>query len=74
VSPPAKPGAYLTELPNRSRLLAQFDSLIQTIPNTGKNITVFFVTLDNFKKINDAMAIMLETNYSSWFPAVYSIL
>lgn len=45
----------LTKLPNRSRLLAQFDSLIQAAPNTGKNITVFFVTLDNFKKINDAM-------------------
>lgn len=45
----------LTKLPNRSRLLAQFDSLIQEIPNSGKIITVFFVTLDNFKKINDAM-------------------
>ncbi|MDV6342297.1 EAL domain-containing protein [Nitrosomonas sp. Is24] len=45
----------LTKLPNRSRLLAQFDSLIQEIANSGKIITVFFVTLDNFKKINDAM-------------------
>ncbi|MBL8500999.1 MAG: EAL domain-containing protein [Nitrosomonas sp.] len=45
----------LTKLPNRSRLLAQFDSLTQEISNSGKIITVFFVTLDNFKKINDAM-------------------
>ncbi len=45
----------LTKLPNRSRLLAQFDTLIQAIQGSGKIIAVFFVTLDNFKKINDAM-------------------
>lgn len=45
----------LTKLPNRSRLLTQFDALIQAIQGTGKIIAVFFVTLDNFKKINDAM-------------------
>jgi diguanylate cyclase (GGDEF)-like protein len=45
----------LTKLPNRSRLLAQFDDLIQEVQHSGKIITVFFVTLDNFKKINDAM-------------------
>jgi len=45
----------LTKLPNRSRLLAQFDILIQEIQGTGQTIAVFFVTLDNFKKINDAM-------------------
>lgn len=45
----------LTKLPNRSRLLMQFDRMIQAIRNAEKIITVFFVTLDNFKKINDAM-------------------
>ncbi|MDE2389790.1 MAG: EAL domain-containing protein, partial [Betaproteobacteria bacterium] len=45
----------LTKLPNRSRLRAQFDALIQAIQGTGKIVAVFFVTLDNFKKINDAM-------------------
>ncbi|MBS0496552.1 MAG: EAL domain-containing protein [Proteobacteria bacterium] len=45
----------LTKLPNRSRLLVQFDDQIQTIQDSGKIIAVFFITLDNFKKINDAM-------------------
>jgi diguanylate cyclase (GGDEF)-like protein/PAS domain S-box-containing protein len=45
----------LTKLPNRSRLLMQFDRMIKAFQNTEKSITVFFVTLDNFKKINDAM-------------------
>jgi diguanylate cyclase (GGDEF)-like protein/PAS domain S-box-containing protein len=45
----------LTKLPNRSRLLTQFDQMIKALQNTEKIITVFFVTLDNFKKINDAM-------------------
>ena len=45
----------LTKLPNRSRLLAQFDDLIRALQGSGKIIAVFFVTLDNFKKINDAM-------------------
>ncbi|MFZ1852986.1 MAG: EAL domain-containing protein [Nitrosomonas sp.] len=45
----------LTELPNRSQLLVHFDRMIKTAENTSKIITVFFITLDNFKKINDAM-------------------
>lgn len=45
----------LTKLPNRSKLLSQFEQMIQETEDTGKRITVFFVALDNFKKINDAM-------------------
>lgn len=45
----------LTKLPNRSRLLAQFDSMIRTIQSKETIITIIVVTLDNFKKINDAM-------------------
>lgn len=45
----------LTKLPNRSKLLLHFDHMIRAIHDTDKIITVFFVTLDNFKKINDAM-------------------
>lgn len=45
----------LTKLPNRSRLVTQFDHMIKAIQNTDKIITTFLVTLDNFKKINDAM-------------------
>lgn len=45
----------LTELPNRSQLLVHFDRMINTAENTDKVITVFFITLDHFKKINDAM-------------------
>lgn len=45
----------LTKLPNRSKLLLQLDHMIQAVHGTGKIITIFFVTLDNFKKINDAM-------------------
>lgn len=45
----------LTELPNRSQLLTQFDRMIKVAESTQKVITVFFITLDNFKKINDAM-------------------
>ncbi len=45
----------LTKLPNRSKLLSRFDQLIGSAQDMEKTITVFFVTLDNFKKINDAM-------------------
>ena len=45
----------LTKLPNRSTLLSRFDQMIRATQGTGKIFTVFFVTLDNFKKINDAM-------------------
>jgi len=45
----------LTKLPNRVKLLSRFDQLIRLAQETEKTITVFFVTLDNFKKINDAM-------------------
>ncbi|MDC8445722.1 MAG: EAL domain-containing protein [Nitrosomonas sp.] len=45
----------LTKLPNRAKLLSRFDQLIRLAEEAEKTITVFFVTLDNFKKINDAM-------------------
>lgn len=45
----------LTKLPNRSKLLIQFNHMINTIQDKEIVITVIFVTLDNFKKINDAM-------------------
>ena len=45
----------LTELPNRLLLLARFDEMIVIAKETGKVIVIFFVTLDNFKKINDAL-------------------
>ncbi len=45
----------LTKLPNRAKLLSQFGQMTQHIKNTTGGITVFFVALDNFKKINDAM-------------------
>ncbi len=45
----------LTKLPNRSKLLSRFDQLIGSVQGTEKTITLFFVTLDKFKKINDAM-------------------
>lgn len=45
----------LTKLPNRTKLLSRFDQMIRTTHDDTQPITVFFVTLDNFKKINDAM-------------------
>ena len=45
----------LTKLPNRALLLTRFEELISTLQKHGKIITAFFVTLDNFKKINDAL-------------------
>lgn len=45
----------LTELPNRSLLLAKFEEMAEMTKKTRKPIFVFFVTLDNFKKINDAL-------------------
>ncbi len=44
----------LTKLPNRTRLLMQFDNMIKVI-GSAQTIVVFLITLDNFKKINDAM-------------------
>lgn len=45
----------LTGLPNRSMLLVRFDDMIEVAGHIGSIITVFFITLDSFKKINDAM-------------------
>lgn len=45
----------LTELPNRFQLLTQFDRMITAAERTNRVITVFFIALDGFKKINDAM-------------------
>jgi diguanylate cyclase (GGDEF)-like protein/PAS domain S-box-containing protein len=45
----------LTKLPNRTQLLTLFERLIKSTQKPEKIITVFFVALDNFKKVNDAM-------------------
>ena len=45
----------LTELPNRSMLLTRFEEMTVISKETSKAIIIFFVTLDNFKKINDAL-------------------
>lgn len=45
----------LTKLPNRALLLTRFEELTSALSQQGKIISVFFVTLDNFKKINDAL-------------------
>ncbi len=44
----------LTKLPNRTRLLMQFDNMIK-VTGSAQTIVVLLITLDNFKKINDAM-------------------
>ncbi|MEN3159832.1 EAL domain-containing protein [Alkalimonas sp. NCh-2] len=43
----------LTQLPNRSYLLQQMDTLLQIAPATG--FSVLFIDLDRFKHINDSM-------------------
>lgn len=45
----------LTNLPNRVLLLTRFKEMASLPQKYGKIITVFFVSLDNFKKINDAL-------------------
>ncbi len=45
----------LTNLPNRALLLTRFEAMTSLPQKYGKIITVFFVSLDNFKKINDAL-------------------
>jgi len=45
----------LTEPPNRSLLLARFEEMAVVAKETRKVIIVFFITLDHFKKINDAL-------------------
>ena len=45
----------LTKLPNRALLLSRFDQIAAEIQQKDSVITVLFVTLDNFKKINDAL-------------------
>lgn len=45
----------LTQLPNRALLLTRFAELTSAPQQREKAISVFFVTLDNFKKINDAL-------------------
>ncbi|MCC5827348.1 EAL domain-containing protein [Alkalimonas sp.] len=43
----------LTQLPNRSYLLQQIDSLLQSSPQSG--FSLLFIDLDRFKHINDSM-------------------
>ncbi len=43
----------LTGLPNRNFLLEKIDNIIKTSDQTDKRITVIFIDLDNFKKVND---------------------
>lgn len=45
----------LTKLPNRALLMSRFEELITEAQQCSGIIAVFFVTLDNFKKINDAL-------------------
>ncbi|SEP63247.1 EAL domain-containing protein [Nitrosomonas ureae] len=45
----------LTNLPNRALLLTRFKEMTSLPEKYGKIIAVFFVSLDNFKKINDAL-------------------
>lgn len=45
----------LTKLPNRGLLLVRFDEMAIETQKAGSVLSVFFVTLDNFKKINDAL-------------------
>lgn len=45
----------LTKLPNRALLLSRFDQMAAEIQQKNSVIAVLFVTLDNFKKINDAL-------------------
>ncbi|MCB1936680.1 MAG: EAL domain-containing protein [Nitrosomonas sp.] len=45
----------LTKLPNRTKLLSRFDQMIESARDSGQTIAVLFITLDNFRKINDAM-------------------
>jgi len=44
---------FLTGLPNRYLALDRLNSLIKSSTRSGKNTFVFFVDLDDFKKIND---------------------
>jgi len=44
---------FLTGLPNRFLALDRLNSLIKASKRSGKNTFVFFVDLDDFKKIND---------------------
>jgi len=44
---------FLTGLPNRFLALDRLNSLIKSSKRSGKNAFVFFVDLDDFKKIND---------------------
>ncbi|MDH5553096.1 MAG: EAL domain-containing protein, partial [Nitrosomonas sp.] len=45
----------LTKLPNRALLLTRFDQMAVEVKQVDGVMAVFFVTLDNFKKINDAL-------------------
>jgi len=45
----------LTKLPNRTKLLTLLERLVKSSRQSNKIVTVFFVALDNFKKVNDAM-------------------
>lgn len=43
----------LTGLPNRNFLLEKIDSIIREVQGGDKKLSVIFIDLDNFKKVND---------------------
>jgi diguanylate cyclase (GGDEF)-like protein/PAS domain S-box-containing protein len=45
----------LTMLPNRTFLLSRLDTLVDAARQNGSILTICFVSIDNFKKINDAL-------------------
>lgn len=46
---------HLTQLPNRALVLDRLNSLLIEAKRNNKQLAVFFLDLDNFKKINDSM-------------------
>ena len=43
----------LTKLPNRRKFERALDEAFQSLEEDNQNLTVVFVDIDNFKKIND---------------------
>src|SRR5690606_13202940 len=45
----------VTTLPNRTSLLTKLDQVANSAKQTGFTFAIFFVAIDNFRKINDAL-------------------
>jgi diguanylate cyclase (GGDEF)-like protein/PAS domain S-box-containing protein len=45
----------LTDLPNRDHLLSESERLLSSAQRDGVNLTVLFIDLDNFKRINETL-------------------